>query len=296
MPFRCAAASLARDEPRLGTASNVRAYLLVENAGPWGSDALQDSRLPEDVKAGLREASARTGVRVLLVRRHRRAATGPGIRVFAAHTDPVSPWLETTTVASPEVLLDLDIDALGAGRSPGLTPADAPLFCVCTHGRHDACCAELGRPTAAALSRSHPDETWEVSHIGGDRFAPNLLVLPHGLYYGGVTAAVAPGVASTHLLGHVDLDHLRGRSSFPFAVQVAEVAARRAARETRLDAVRLVSSHRSDADTSLVLDVAGTSYDVVVRRGRTRERHQLTCQAAHPNAIPTFEVVSVNAL
>ena len=294
MPFRCAAASLARDEPRVGTASTVRSYLLVENAGPWGADALADSRLPDDVKAGLREASARTGVRALLIRRHRRVAAGPGIRVFAAYADPVSAWLETTTVASPEVLLDLDLDALGAGRSPGLTPADGPVFCVCTHGRHDACCAELGRPTAAALTQTHPEETWEVSHVGGDRFAPNMLVLPDGLYYGGVTAAAAPGLASTHLLGHLDLDHLRGRSSFPFAVQAAEVAVRRAARETRLDAVRLVSSRRVDADTSLVLDVAGTSYDVVVRRDRTRERHQLTCHAAHTNPIPTFEVVSID--
>jgi hypothetical protein len=295
MPFRCAAASLARNEPRAGTGSTLRSYLLVENAGPWGADALQDSRLPDHVKAGLRQASARTGVRVLLIRRHRRVAAGPGIRVFAAYADAVSPWLETTTVASPEVLLDLDIDALGAGRSPGLTPADGPVFCVCTHGRHDACCAERGRPAAAALTESHPDETWEVSHIGGDRFAPNMLVLPEGLYYGGVDAAMAPGVASVHLLGHLDLDHLRGRSSFPFAVQAAEVAVRRAARETRLDAVRLMSSRRVDADTRLVLDVAGTSYDVVVRRGSSMERHQLTCHAAHPNPIPTFEVVSISA-
>ena len=68
---------------------------------------------------------------------------------------------------------------------------------------------------------------------------------------------------------------------------------RRAARETRLDAVRLVSSRRVDVDTWLALDVDGTSYDVVVRRDRTRERHQLTCQAAHTQPIPTFEVVSV---
>jgi hypothetical protein len=296
MPFRCAAASLARNEPRVGTASTVRTFLLVENAGPWGSDALRDSRLPDEVKAGLRQVTARTGIRVLLIRRHRRIAAGPGVRVFAVRADPVSPWLETTTVATPELLLDLDFEALAAGRSPGLTPADGPLFCVCTHGRHDACCAERGRPTAAALTHTHPEETGEVSHIGGDRFAPNLLVLPDGLYYGGVDATAASGVASTHLLGHVDLEHLRGRSSLPFAAQVAEVAVRRAARETRLDAVRLVSSRRVDADSSLVLEVAGAPYDVVVRVGRTTERHQLTCHGAHPNPIPTFEVVSLTRL
>ena len=293
MSFRCAAASLARDEPRAGSASTVRSFLLVENAGPWGTDALLDSRLPDDVKTGLQAASARTGVRVLLIRRHHRVGSGPGVRVFAARTDPGSSWLETTTVASPEVLLDLDLDALGAGRSPGLTPADGPVFGVCTHGRHDACCAERGRPTAAALTHAHPDETWEVSHIGGDRFAANVLVLPEGLYYGNVTAAAAPALGSAHLQGHLDLDLLRGRSCYPFAVQVAEVAVRREARETRDDAVRLVSSRRSGEVTSVVFDVAGTSYDVVVRSALTHERHQLTCRAAHPNPIPTHEVVSV---
>ena len=96
-------------------------------------------------------------------------------------------------------LLDLDLEALGAGRSPGLVPSDEVILCVCTHGRHDACCAEKGRPVAAALSEAYPEEAWEVSHIGGDRFAANLLVLPHGLYYGGVDAASAPRVAeATH--------------------------------------------------------------------------------------------------
>ena len=162
MTFRCATASLGRVEPLLGTASTVRAFLLVENAGPWGADALRDVRLPNDVKAALMERSAAADVRTLLIRRHRAAASGLGIRVFAAYADPSSPWMESITAAAPEVLFDLDIEALGRGESPGLTPVDEPIFCVCTHGRHDACCAERGRPTAAALSRTHPEQTWEV--------------------------------------------------------------------------------------------------------------------------------------
>ena len=51
---------------------------------------------------------------------------------------------------------DLDVEALGAGRSPGLTPHLDPVFAVCTHGRHDTCCAERGRPAAAALAGAHP--------------------------------------------------------------------------------------------------------------------------------------------
>jgi len=297
--FRCTAASLARDEPALGSASTVRAFLLVENAGPWGVDALQDARLPEQLKSGLRESAARAGVRVLLIRRHlrhpppSRASYGPS-RVFAAYADARNPWLETTTIAEPEVLLDLDLAALGRGDSPGLTPATEPVFCVCTHGRHDACCAELGRPTAAALTASHPEHTWEVSHIGGDRFAANLLVLPDGLYYGRVPAAAAPALAARHLEGHLDLDLLRGRSGFPFAVQFAEVALRRQLGNTRTDAVRLMSLVQSGDDWTAVLEAGGTSYDVLVRRETEEERHLLTCRASRANPVPRYRVVGIS--
>lgn len=292
MAFRCAAASLGRDEPLLGTASTVRAFLLVENPGPWGVDALRDARLPDEVKEALRVRSARSRVRTLLIRRHRGAQTGPGIRVFAAYADPASPWMETATLAAAEVLLDLDLEALGRGDSPGLTPTDEPVFCVCTHGRHDACCAERGRPAAAALAASHPEHAWEVSHIGGDRFAANVLVLPDGLYYGRVSADAAPGLAAGHLDGHLDLDRLRGRSGFGFPAQVAEIAVRRATGETRTGAVRLVSARGCGAETDVVLDVAGTAYDVRVRRVEG-EAQQLTCQAKRDNPVPVFDVTSL---
>jgi hypothetical protein len=291
--FRCTAASIGRGEPALGSASTVRAFLLVENAGPWGVDALRDARLPEQVKSGLRERAARAGVRVLLVRRHG-SVTGTGIRVFAAYADPRRPWLETTMIAESEVLLDLDLRALGRGDSPGLTRTTEPVFCVCTHGRHDACCAELGRPTAAALAASHPELTWEVSHIGGDRFAANLLVLPDGLYYGRVPAAAAPALAARHLEGHLDLDLLRGRSGFPFAVQVAEVALRRELGDTRVDAVRLVSLVQSGESCTAVLESGGTSYEVLVRREAEEDTHLLTCRATRENPVPRYRVVAIS--
>jgi len=290
--FRCAAAALVRQDPLAGTASTVRAFLLVENRGPWGTDALRDARMPHDVRESLRMRSEAAGVRTLLVRRHRNALPQHGVRVFAAYADPAAPWMETATLAAPEQLLGLDLEALGRGRSPGLTPTDEPVFCVCTHGRHDACCAELGRPTVAALAGQHPEHTWEVSHIGGDRFAANLLVLPDGLYYGRVTPSDAPAVARTHLGGHLDLALLRGRSGFPFPVQVAEVAVRRRTGDTRLDAVRLVALTTDGADTEVGLDVGGASYDVRVRR-TTGEGVRLTCRAARDSRPPAYEVVAL---
>ena len=179
---------------------------------------------------------------MLLVRRPAGGSTGPaGVRVFAAWTHHSDPWLETTVLDDLAGVHDLDLEALAAGRSPGLTPHHEPVLAVCTHGRHDTCCAERGRPVAAGLAEAFPEETWEASHLGGDRFAANLLVLPHGLYFGRLEPATARGVARLLAAGELDLDHLRGRSGLATSLQAAEAALRRYIDERRLDAVRFVS-------------------------------------------------------
>lgn len=304
-PFRCTAQSLLRVDQLAGTASTVRAFLLVENPGPWGVDALRDNRLPAPVKAGLRRAAGAAGVRVLLIRRHHRQAPRQDFHVFAVYADPVSPWVEAARLHASEDLLSLDLEALGAGRSPGLDRHHAPLFCVCTHGRHDACCAERGRPVAWALNAAHPDETWECSHLGGDRFAANVLVLPDGLYYGRLDAASALTVTGAHTAGRLDLDHLRGRSGLAMSVQAAEIGLRQELAETGLDTVRFLGRHAAgpadnpadaaahDRLTVARFAVAGTAYDVEVRTSASSDQHRLTCDATRDNPILSHDVLAV---
>jgi hypothetical protein len=292
--FRCSTASVLRDEPVPGTATNVRAFLLVEHPGPWGVNALRDARLPDGLGEALAAKAAAARVRPLLVRRPDRSTHADGVQVFAAFAHPSRPWAETTVLADPHQLLDLDLAALGAGRSPGLTPYDGTLLCVCTHGRHDACCAERGRPVATALAAARPQETWEVSHIGGDRFAGNMLVLPHGLYYGRLEPESALAVASAHAAGELALDHLRGRSSFAMPVQFAEIALRRHLARSGHDAVRLVSRHTADGLTEAVFAVDDDRWVVQVRTARSAEAVQLTCRATRDNAVPLHETVGIS--
>jgi hypothetical protein len=292
-PFRCAAASRARGDELAGTASTVRSFLLIEHPGPWGVDALRDARLPDGLGAHLREESARHRVRVLLVRRPgRRAGDGPA-RVFAARAAGASSWLETAALDRLDDVRDLDLAALGGGRSPGLQPQEAPVLAVCTHGRHDACCAELGRPVALALADGpHAARVWEASHVGGDRFAGNLVVLPRGLYYGGLDPDSAHGVAAATASGEVLLDHFRGRSDLPMAVQAADVALRREHAVLGLDEVRAVSA-RADGDlTTARFEVTGHGLrEVVVRRVAGDDPHRLTCSARRADPVPRHEIV-----
>ena len=69
------------------------------------------------------------------------------------------------------------------------TLSDRPLVAVCAHGRHDQCCAVRGRSACGAIADEYPEYTWECSHLGGDRFAATMLILPEGLCYGRVDSA-----------------------------------------------------------------------------------------------------------
>lgn len=69
---------------------------------------------------------------------------------------------------------------------------------------------------------------WETSHLGGDRFAGNLVSLPDGCYFGRVAPADAVELVADLRAGRLRLDGYRGRSCYAPAVQVAERFAREA--------------------------------------------------------------------
>lgn len=289
--FRCAALSLDNGESQLGTASTVRSFLLVECPGPWGAEALRDSRLADPVKRRLWSLETDTGVRPLLVRRPGRR-TGRGTHVFAAYAGSRGPWLERALFEDPRDLLHLDLTPVGRGHRPGWTDEADPLVAVCTHGRHDACCAERGRPVVAALAERAPEATWEVSHIGGDRFAANVLVLPDGLYYGRLGPEDAAGFLTALGERRLDLEHLRGRTCYPFPVQAAEIHLRRHLDEDRAAALRLVDHAREGATTSATFEVGERTFTVRVSSSRGHAR-QLTCRAGAHGTPPTHELLEV---
>lgn len=293
--FRCSSASRELPEPLEGTASTVTAFLLVEDPGPWGVDALRNSRVDGEVRRRLRSLEASHGIRPLLVRRHGVRPRG-GVRIFAASAAGPRPWLETAWVRDVRELLDVDLAPVEAGRSPGLTPHEGPVLLVCTHGRHDRCCAELGRPLAAAMAQAAPDETWEVSHIGGDRFAANVLVLPHGLYYGRLSAADAPHFVAAHRAGRLDLEHLRGRTTFPFPVQAAECYLRRHLGLLDIEALALEADARSGPESRVVFGLPGARWQVRVDT-RPGEPRQLTCSATLRRSAPAVHrLLGIRAL
>jgi hypothetical protein len=220
----CSEVALENGESLAATASRVDHWILVEYRGLWGYDAVAASGLSEALKARLREQrDARPNTKLLFVRRpHRRAH--PGVAVFWGDSPEGGGELHGVEVEGYEDLLGLDLTA------PGAEPLGHPLLLVCTHGKHDRCCARYGRPLHAALEEQAEEGwVWQSSHLGGDRFAGNVVFLPEGLYFGRVGPAEAWPVLDVYLAGRLALDHYRGRSAYTFAEQAAELACRRRA-------------------------------------------------------------------
>lgn len=291
--FRCAHAARAIDEPRYATASTVRRWLLVEQPGPWGVDAVRESRLPSTTADALTALGRRVHARVLLIRRHGRRPSA-GCTVYAAVTGMATQWLEAFDLAAPRDVLDLDLTGLGAGRSVGGRPVPDPVLLVCTNGRHDPCCAEFGRPVAAVLDATFGDRVWEVSHIGGDRFAGNVVVLPDGVYYGGLDADRAVAVIGRHLAGRLDLETYRGRSAHPFVVQAAEHFLRTTRDLPTIDAVRWSGREQLDDERWRVTFAApdgDVAVDVLV--DRAPEPRRLTCRAPDAARPPQYRLLGI---
>jgi hypothetical protein len=283
-PERCSDAARARCDPLAGTASHVRGWLVLEDPGPWGRDAWLDARLPEGLGRELLDRARRAGVRPLLARRptDRDGSRVPRARrAFAAFSRPGRAALVTTVLADPAAVLDVDLEGLAGGRLPDWEPMAEPFLGVCTHGRHDACCAIRGRPVAQALAAVEPEATWEVSHLGGDRFAANLLALPAGLYFGGLGPDTVAGVVATFRAGAIDPAHFRGRSGWPMSVQVAESALRAHLSYAARRGIHLRGSERRGDTRVVTFELEGRAWRVAVHREEAPPA-LLTCSATRP--------------
>jgi hypothetical protein len=273
-PF-CADGSRGNDEPLYATASRVDHWILVEYRSLWSHDALAGSGLSEQVKAHLRaQVKARPRTRLLFIRSRARRGT-PGLVAYAATSREGEEELRAATFADYRDLIDVDLVG-GDGEA-----VDHPLLLVCTHGKHDPCCALYGRPLYDALAAElEPDWIWQSSHVGGDRFAGNVVCLPHGLYYGRLDRPSAAAVLDELLADRVHLEPYRGRSCYSFAVQAAERAVRLDTGLLGIADLRLVAAHRrADGAWTVAISARGRGIEEVDLREEAGELVHLTCSA-----------------
>jgi hypothetical protein len=218
-----------------------RAWLLITCEGPWAAQAVE-TPLPDRL-GKLAVAADELGIRVQLIRRPAREARAGDQRVFAAWTAAPAPWLADVTTAATTAVTDvsgdgLDLAALAAGERPASGIPVERMYLVCAHARRDRCCGRFGGPLAGALAADYPDEVWESTHVGGHKFAANLVLLPHGVYYGPCDLGVARAAIGAYERGAVLPGRYRGRAGQDAATQEAEHATLARVGQQRLETTR----------------------------------------------------------
>ena len=289
----CADTARERGDAMLGTALNVQRFLLIEHPGPWAFDAIESSGIDPAILGQLLEATRDAGARTLLVRRNGRVEETPE-RAWAV-ADIVNGRIVWGSWSDDADLLAAR-DALGA---PVAGWSDDPVLLVCTHGRHDTCCAVRGRPVAAALAERHGDRVWECSHVGGDRFAASVVVLPDGTYYGGLDDSEACDVLDRHLAGTVTPSRLRGSSMLSTVAQAAAAAVHErfgpgGARDIHSESIETIGPGRWRVE--LWCEGALPARVVVAVEAHRAPPAALTCRAQQETSARTFKVTDLRAV
>ena len=277
-PSTCSELARSSGEELAGTAPAARAYLLVEFNGPWPAKAFEDNGVDPEAGQRIAQRAAAADVRPLFIRRPG-SAYAPEQREFAwAYVDALAGVTNWHAPASLGVIAQAPWpDEASVAREPELEPT----YLVCTHGRRDQCCATQGRPVAVQFARLRPEHTWECSHVGGHRWAANVVVLPSGQYYGFAEPDDVPAVIDASERGEVFAPLWRGTSSDAPQVQAAKAMVAGTTGHTALDAWGVVASTPDGDDCWTVSLAQGDQPPTVVRV--TRYRIPATPNPCAPN-------------
>lgn len=283
---RCSFVAEEAGDPLAGSAPPADRWLLIEHPGPWGRIAFAESGLAAATVTALADWTTAAAGRVLLVRRPGRAPTPEVRRWFRVDSRPGHEAIRTG-------LFDGDEELAAALTAPG-APHAGPLHLVCAHGRHDTCCAVRGRPVAAALAEAG-GEVWESSHLGGCRFAPAVVLLPHGFVLGGVPPGAAARIAKDYRAGELEPRWVRGRSCLPPAAQAAQHHARLDTGARGVDALRLVELAPAGDGSRWRVRLADPDCTVALRERRVDTGRPLTCAATSPGWMRVFDLEGITA-
>jgi hypothetical protein len=291
--FYCSQLSRDVKERAFATASVGEVWLLVEYTEPWGRKALDDSRLSSEVKNYLDQLVRRIPrSRLLFIKQERRREST--FNFFIVRARERNPFIVRFQLDDYEKLRSIYLDVAACAAGEQTTSGEIitePLYLVCTHGKRDKCCAKFGFPIYKSMREERDGNVWQSSHVGGDRFAANLVCFPHGLFYAHMTEEAARQVATRYEAKEIVLEKFRGRACYAYPVQAAEYFIRRESGLLGLNELRGLSSVRLDDDHWRVCFRAqggGEMYETVIVRRNSEFSNYITCSVQAQTKVVQF--------
>jgi hypothetical protein len=292
--FYCSELSRGAAEKTFGTASLGAVWLLLEYPHGWGHHAFEESALSTEVKDHFRRACAEIKNSRLLLIKTDRGRRDARMNLFVIRCREQSPFVVRFQLEKYDDARSLDFGAVATNRNlqGGIATSD-PLYLVCTHGRRDKCCAKFGIPLFNSLSEVAVDAVWQSSHVGGDRFAANLVCFPHGLFYAHTSQESGRFIAREYGAGRMVLDKFRGRACYAPHVQAAEYFVRAESGIAGVEALRFLSSERAGEVSWRVAFRAADGarvHEASVLSRISEFRTFITCHAETEKTVPQFSL------
>lgn len=206
----CSLISKSSQADPIGSAPSYDSHLSIELNLPWRNKVNETPHFPVGVNTAIDEAAAR-GLNVgLTCFAPHPTFSRPGmtrVMYFTRQRDALQAYTKVeylvptdkVTALIQRLLADDDLTEFASYHEDTAHIRD--LF-VCTHGARDACCGKFGYAAHTEMSEHvaaiSPDDmrVWRGSHLGGHRFAPTVLDMPEGRYWGALESEALPLLVS----------------------------------------------------------------------------------------------------
>jgi hypothetical protein len=291
--FYCSELSRGIAEKSYGTASTGDFWLLLEYPLAWGARAFEESRLSAAIKLHLRKfLKSVPRARLLFIKQGRDC--GDRVSLFIVRCRETDPFVIRFELEDYGQLVDIDLVSIAAKQLPkgGRITRD-PLFLVCTHGRRDKCCAKFGLPLFKSLGEEAGTSVWQSSHVGGDRFAANLVCFPHGLFYSHMTGDAGRFAAQEYREGRLVVENYRGRACYSHPLQAAEFFVRSESGIREINDLRRLDHARLGEDRWQVRFLQasrGSVHRVEISRWMSDFQSYITCHSIEARRVPQFRL------
>jgi len=189
----CAVFSKANGESAAGTAPNWDSCLIIELPKPWVSDAYESKGFQSgvlDILDRIEELGRFPKLQCMAPDDEYSLDGHTRIIYYSCPDGPFTRYdkddylvPDDKVVSAVEALVE-DRDKLKDFESYRQDTSHIRDVFVCSHGSNDTCCATFGYPIYKELRNRYAQEldgrlrVWEISHLGGHRFAPNILDMP----------------------------------------------------------------------------------------------------------------------
>lgn len=167
------------------------------------------------------------------------------------------------------------------------------FYMVCTHGKKDKCCAKWGLPVYDQLKDQNSDlQVWQCSHVGGHRFAANVLIMPYGIYYGNIEINDITDIVEHNTKAMIYFEKYRGASIYTPLQQAIEAHFRK---EYNNYSIALEFQfgeetwNEKEVTANVTISDYGQSKYILVQKIKTLP-YTLSCDATRLEDIITYQI------